>query len=149
MFIANYPIILPCHGYYYITFSTTYTDGYTNEISQLCRDSSSQSPSEVCKACFKANCKAIWLTWLRCTDIERHKDQASVTVVACDEILINVRKPPEKLMHLSQIRKCTAGRRGQIICGLSHCESAHSDSELLYWRWQVAKKTLFAKVSDT
>ena len=112
----------------------------------------SQSPSEVCRKCYEANPQAVWLAWLRCTDTENHQHTQSnpVTVVVRREQgvrdsherrLVEVR-PPSQLTEVEDVKLCSRGE----TCG-STCVNAHSKEEVLYWQWQMARKTLFEKVS--
>ena len=121
-------------------------------VSQLCDASlKSQCPSEVCRMCFEANPRALWLAWLKCTNTERHKNPSKVTVVigkdktqtrsSQERRLLIVRSLPSMYTQLDQVRLCVSGRKG---CS---CLRAHSEEEALYWKWQVARNTLFAKVS--
>lgn len=121
-------------------------------VSQLCDASlKSQCPSEVCRMCFEANPRALWLAWLKCTNTERHKNPSKVTVVigkdktqirnSQERRLLIVRSLPSMYTQLDQVRLCVSGRKG---CSCLH---AHSEEEALYWKWQVARNTLFAKVS--
>ena len=120
-------------------------------VSQLCDASlKSQCPSEVCRMCFEANPRALWLAWLKCTNTERHKNPSKVTVVigkdktqirsSQERRLLIVRSLPSMYTQLDQVRLCVSGRKG---CSCLH---AHSEEEALYWKWQVARNTLFAKV---
>lgn len=120
-------------------------------VSQLCDASlKSQCPSDVCQACYRANPRALWLAWLKCTNTEIHRNPNTVTVVvgkdktqarsSQERRLLVVRSLPSMYTQLDQLRLCVSGREG---CS---CLCAHSEEELLYWKWQVARKTIFTKV---
>ena len=113
-------------------------------ISQLCDASlSSQSPSEVCRRCFETNPNAVWLAWLRCTDTEQHMNEGTVVVVANnkDKELIKVRPLPHMLTQLDDV-----ARASHRDCSSQSCRLAHSEEELLYWKWEVARKSIFMNV---
>lgn len=121
-------------------------------VSQLCDASlKSQCSSEVCQVCYEANPRALWLAWLKCTDTEQHKNPNMVTVVvgrdrtqtksSQERRLLVVRSLPSMYTQLNQVRLCVSGREGCL------CLCAHSEEELLYWKWQVARNTIFANVS--
>jgi hypothetical protein len=121
-------------------------------VSQLCDASlKSQCPSEVCRACYEANPRALWLAWLKCINTERHQNPNTVTVVvgkdksqtrsSREKRLLIVRSLPSTYTQLDQVRLCDSGREG---CS---CLRAHSEEEMLYWKWQVARNTIFSKVS--
>ena len=120
-------------------------------VSQLCDASlKSQCPSKVCQVCYEANPKALWLAWLKCTNTERHKNPSTVTVVvgrdraqtrsSQERRLLVVRSLPLVYTQLDQVRLCVSGR---AACS---CQCAHSEEELLYWKWQMARKMIFANV---
>ena len=118
-------------------------------VSQLCDASLiSQSPSEVCSKCYEANPQAVWLAWLKCTNTENHRHTGTVTVVVRREQgargtyerrLVSV-KPPCQFTELEDVKLCS--RRDKCAC-----MNAHSNEELFYWQWQMARKTIFEKVS--
>ena len=119
-------------------------------VSQLCDASlKSQCPSEVCQACFQANPKALWLAWLKCTNTEEHKNKSTITVVANnkEKKLIKLRQLPTIFAQLDQVRRCTRTGGLSGFCNSQSCTQAHSEEELLYWKWQVARNTIFSKVS--
>ena len=104
--------------------------------------------------CYEANPRALWLAWLKCTNRERHKNQSTVTVVvgpdrpartqtrsSHERRLIVVRSLPAVYTQLDQVRLCVSKAEN---CS---CKCAHSEEELLYWKWQVARNTIFANVS--
>lgn len=113
-------------------------------VSLLCDASlSSQSSSEVCRRCFETNPNAIWLAWLRCTDTEKHKNEGTVVVVANnkEKRLIKVRQLPYMLTQLDEVI-----RASHQVCSSQSCRMAHSEEEHLYWKWQVARKSIFMNV---
>lgn len=108
----------------------------------------SQSPSEVCQACFEAYPKSIWLAWLKCTNTNQHSNGDKITVVASGKELVKVRSLPAGVTWLNQVKFCgryQQNHQNPISCS-STCQYAHSDGELLYWQWQVARKVIFEKV---
>ena len=119
-------------------------------VSQLCDDSlHSQCPSEVCLACFEANPNALWLAWLRCVNIDQHKEERTIVVVANSrqKRLIKVRPLPLGFTQLEEVRRTTHGGRACRSTS-SSCLLAHSEDELLYWKWQVTRNTIFMNVSS-
>ena len=106
----------------------------------------SQSPSEVCRRCFETNPSAIWLAWLRCTNTEQHRNKGTVVVVANnkEKKLIKVRPLPPMLTQLNEVT-----RAPHRDCNFQSCRHAHSEEELLYWKWQVARKSIFMNVCET
>lgn len=141
-----------------VHFSSYYIGRSRKLVSQLCNASlKSQSPSEVCRICFEANPKAVWLAWLKCTNTAVHKNMSTVTVVVSREKgssiqhpikhekkLVKVRSLPYQFTEIDQVKLCGSGSN---IC-LESCQRAHSDEELIYWKWQVARNFLFANVSQ-
>ena len=124
--------------------------GNSRLVSQLSDLSlESQSPSEVCQACFEANgSRALWLSWVKCTDMELHWDVRKITVVVSGKRLVRVHPLPESVTSFSQVKICTSQQVFMdVICFSCSSKRAHSIGELLYWRWQVAKKRIFEKVS--
>lgn len=111
----------------------------------------SQCPSEVCQACFEAYPKSIWLAWLKCTNTNQHNSIDKITVVVSGKELVKVRPLPVGVTWLNQVKFC--GRYQQNhqnpSSSSSTCQYAHSNGELLYWRWQIARKVIFEKVSCT
>ncbi len=111
----------------------------------------SQCPSEVCSTCFEANPKALWLTWLKCTDTEKHQNKEKVVVVATSGVsqrmLVKIRPLPTGIVELSQVERCPSSIyvHGGRVCDVHSCRRAHTNEELLYWQWEVAKQ-IFKKV---
>ena len=111
----------------------------------------SQCPSEVCRTCFEANPKALWLTWLKCTNREKHQNKEKVIVVATSGVsqrqLVKVRPLPAGIVELGQVERCPSSIyiQGGRVCDRDSCLRAHTKEELLYWQWEVAKQ-IFMKV---
>lgn len=113
----------------------------------------SQSPSEVCCRCYNENPKALWLTWLKCINTKEHTNEETVTVIVGrdersgilssyrERKLVKVRALPTNFTQFEQVKRCVSR------CTNCLCQCAHSEEELLYWKWQVARKVIFAKVS--
>lgn len=117
-------------------------------VSQLCNDSlHSQCPSEVCQACFGANPNALWLAWLRCVNTDQHKQESTTVVVvnSKEKKLIKVRPLPLGFTQLEEVRHAN---HGDGACSSRSCQLAHSEDELLYWKWQVTRNTIFMSVSS-
>lgn len=109
----------------------------------------SQSPSEVCQACLEANGpRALWLSWVKCTNMESHKDMRKITVVVSRKHLVRVHPLPASVTDFGQVKICTSQQvYMDAICFSCSSKRAHSIGELLYWRWQIAMKRIFEKVS--
>ena len=103
----------------------------------------------MCQACLEANGpRALWLSWVKCTDMELHWDERKITVVVSGKRLVRVHPLPESVTSFSQVKICTSQQIFMdAICFSCSSKRAHSIGELLYWRWQVAKKSIFKKVS--
>ena len=98
----------------------------------------SQSPTLVCLTCFNSNPRALWLSWLVCTNEEEHKSHPRVTVVAeyttRNRKLVIVRPVPAVVTRLSEVMLCEKSR-----C-YDACNYAHSNEECDYWIWELARR---------
>ena len=101
----------------------------------------------MCLACFEANPNALWLAWLRCVNTDQHKQESTIVVVvnSREKKLIKVRPLPLGFTQLEEVRRAT---HGGGACSSRSCQLAHSEDELLYWKWQVARNTIFMSVSS-
>ena len=90
----------------------------------------------------------MWLAWLRCTNTEQHKNKKTVLVVTDnkEKRLVRVRPLP---LGFTQLEEVTRATHGGGACSSHSCQLAHSEDELLYWKWQVARNTIFVNVSKT
>ena len=94
--------------------------------------------SEVCKQCLSANSRAIWLTWLTCTNDSHTEDY--VTVIVDDDRLTTVREwnPNQQLALCKNVKNC----KKEI------CEFAHNQKELDYWRWMKITRDIYEKLAS-
>ena len=94
--------------------------------------------SEVCKQCLSANSRAVWLTWLTCTD-SSHAGEDRVTVVMRREAMELVTIPVES-GH--KTHACKEGGK----CKKTDCSFAHSQEELEYWKWSKLSGEIYRKL---
>ena len=79
--------------------------------------------------------------------MDLHRDVKKITVVVNGKRLVRVHPLPAGATNFSQVKICT-GQQVFMDATCFSCSSkrAHSIGELLFWRWQVAKKRIFEKV---